>query len=250
MILPLSGCVQTAAPEQPLPGVTTSSPAPEPSVPEPAVAQPSSVPEPLEEELGAHWDEPLDGEPATADSALTNEELLDLLRLPATAPSSDRTCVPDQVEISILYVDAAAGTRFGYLTVENTSTTVCSVEGYPGFGARGQWGQKFLLKAEQRADTDDEGNPLGQVEVILRPGELAQAEMVWTGELAGAHSEPISLFAVQLAQDQEVIGLPVTREVMSDYDEVRVNSGLDISMLTTVRVGLLTAVTGDLFFRG
>ena len=202
-----------------------------------SISAPSSVPGPSEQDLGPGWDERGDGEVA-ADADLSPRELADLLRLPATATSTTSSCQPDDVALSLTFTDAAMGHRFGALRVENTSPETCSVQGYPGFGARGQWGSAFQLAAEQR-DPIDPGAT--QDEVMLAPGESAVANVEWTGELAGAESEPISLLVVQLTSDGEAIGHPVSAESSGDPSP---DTGIDISMMTTVRVGPLHAASG------
>ena len=114
--------------------------------------------------------------------------------------------------------------RYGTLAVTNTSASACTVSGYPGFGARGAWGHAFQLLAEQ-TDISPNGTPTGTPVVELAPGEAARASVEWTGELAGAESEPASSLVVQLAQGQ-----PARLVAPGDTD---------IGMLTTVRIGAL-----------
>lgn len=200
---------------------------------------PSRVGEPHESELGPGWDEEPDTAPEVADADLSAAELHDLLRLTATADSSPTSCAPDDVGLGLVFNDSAMGHRYGQLWVRNSSDMPCTIEGFAGFGARGEWGSKFLLTAEQvdplTANTD-------QVVLTLAPGEHAYADMEWTGELAGAVSEPMSLLIVQLAHDQDVIGHPVTGQYSSKADPAGsapgvFDEGIDIGMLTTVRVG-------------
>ena len=216
-----------------------------------APAAPSSVPEPLEGELGRGWDEEPEpppivgqelvssGEHAQPDSSLGTKELLDILRLPATAAASNSFCKPQDVDVSVQYADAATGSRYGLLWVQNTSDKDCTVQGYPGFGARGAWGSKFLFIAEQIDAITYEDPAAEQVAVTLAPGQFATANMTWTGELAGAYSEPISLFVVQLASNQVPIGIPVIQDFVGDGSQPQINSALDIGMLSTVSVGPL-----------
>ncbi len=76
--------------------------------------------------------------------------------------------------------------------------------------------------------------------------------MEWTGELAGAQSEPIDAFVVQLFRESdpyliEVTGLYSDRETPApDINGMSAaNTGIDISMLTTVRVGPLSSQSGS-----
>lgn len=201
-------------------------------------AAPSSVPGPSEQDLPPGWDEPGDGV-VTADADLTQEELRALLRLPATASSTDSSCLPEAVEVSLTFTDAALGHRFGVLEVVNASARECTVQGYPGFGARGAWGGTFQLVAEQRDPIDPSAT---QDEVLLAPGASAVASVEWTGELGGAESEPISLLVLQLTADGPVVAHPVSAEGAGDGAP---DSGIDISMMTTVRMGPLRAEQPD-----
>lgn len=203
-----------------------------------SLASPSSVPGPSEQDLAPGWDERGDGE-VMADADLGLQELAGILRLPATATSTATSCRPDDVALSLTFTDAAMGHRYGVLTVENTSPETCSVQGYPGFGARGEWGSTFQLAAEQRDPIDPAAT---QSEVMLAPGESAAANVEWTGELAGAESEPISLFVVQLTSDGEAIGHPVSAE---SSGALAPDTGIDIGMMTTVRIGPLRAENGS-----
>ena len=217
VVLALGGCADTADPS----GASTAAP---------STAAPSSVPGPAERDLAPGWDEQGDGD-VVADAELTQGDLADLLRLPATATSTSTSCRPETVELSLTFTDAAMGHRYGVLEVVNTSPVACSVQGYPGIGARGAWGSTFQLAAEQRDPIDEAAT---QDEVMLAPGASAVANVEWTGELAGAESEPISLLAVQLTADGEAIGHPVSAEStgMGEPD-----TGIDIGLMTTVRIG-------------
>ena len=199
---------------------------------EPSPAAPSSVPGPSEQDLGPGWDEKGDA-PVTPDAELTAADLAGMLRLPATAASTSTSCRPEAVTVSLMFSDAAMGHRYGVLKVVNDSSEACSVQGYPGIGARGGWGSTFQLAAEQR---DPIAPSATQDEVMLAPGGSAVANMEWTGELAGAQSEPISLLVVQLTTDGEVIGHPVSAESTGIPEP---DTGIDIGMMTTVRVGPL-----------
>lgn len=192
--------------------------------------------------------------PITADSDLTPQELTAALRVQATAQQHPEHCTPEEVSIELQAIDAALGHRFGSLTVTNTSTTPCTVQGYPGFGARGEWGNTFLLVAEQEningSPTDGPppaagpDNAADQPLITLSPGDSAYADVEWSGELGGAASEPISLFIVQLVDGETPYALPV----ISQYSEraaehpsvngvMEPNTGLDISFSTTVSIG-------------
>ncbi|MCG2801019.1 MAG: DUF4232 domain-containing protein [Cellulomonas sp.] len=155
--------------------------------------------------------------PIVPDSALTQQQLDALLLVAATGPDGAGGCPADAVTYAVQQLDAAAGHRYGTLTATNSSSATCTVAGYPGLGGRGTWGHT----ADWSMDRD--AAPDGSTVVTLAPGVAAIASLEWTGELAGADSERLSMLAVQLAQGQ-----PATS----------VNPGsTDIGMLTTVRIG-------------
>jgi hypothetical protein len=171
---------------------------------------------PAQPELPPGWDQPPDS-PIVPDSALTQDEVDALLQVTATGPDGAGVCPAGAVSYGVQQLDAAAGHRYGALTATNSSATPCTVAGYPGIGGRGTWGQTFTWSLEQVAEAD------GSAVVTLAPGGAATAALEWTGELAGADSERLSVLAVQLAQGQ-----PATL----------VHPGsTDIGMLTTVRIG-------------
>lgn len=192
------------------------------------------MPGPGEQDLAPGWDEQGDGE-MLPDADLTPDDLAGMLRLQATATSTSTSCRPEAVELSLTFTDAAMGHRFGVLEVVNSSSVACSVQGYPGIGARGAWGSSFQLAAEQRDPIDQAAT---QDQVMLAPGASAVANMEWTGELAGAESEPISLLVVQLSADGEAIGHPVSAEATGIGVP---DTGIDVGMMTTVRIGPLRA---------
>lgn len=216
---------------------------------------PTSVPEPLEQELGSGWDEkpePLERaggpiwvpDPDIPDAKLSTRDLLEHLRVPATAAATSVSCTLEDVEIGVQYYDAAAGSRYGQILVENISGKDCMVKGYPGIGARGEWGSKFLNVTEQVDAITYQEPSAPQLEVHLEPGQSAAANLVWSGELAGALSEPISLFVVQLATNQPAVGIPVSQEAEGGGAQAAINTALDVGMLTTVRVGPFLAEQG------
>ncbi len=191
------------------------------------------------DDLAPGWDEPRDGPAPTPDADLATAQLAEILRLPASAPETPETCAPDDVALTLTFTDAALGHRFGVLAVENVSEDPCTVEGYPGLGARGAWGATFLLDLEHRDPIDAQAEP---ATVTVAAGERAHANVEWTGELAGAASEPVSLLVVQLADGQDAVGHPISMDGASGEPD----TGIDIGMLTTVRVGPFYAAPGDL----
>lgn len=242
----LAGCASPTPDGPAPPGQDTTNTSPRP-IPPPSA--PSSVPEPHETDYPEHWDTPPDY-PITADKDLTEEDLLAALRISATAQPHPDHCTANDVRVTIQALDAALGYRLGSITVTNTSTTPCTVQGYPGFGARGEWGNTFLLVAEQHDPlhnpdpSSKQPDTTQQPVIVVDPGGSAQANMGWYGELAGAYSEPISLFIVQLVEGDT----PVTQPVTSPYSDKEQdatsanglpapNSSLDIGLTTSVEVG-------------
>src|SRR5699024_8962399 len=98
-----------------------------------------------------------------------------------------------------------------------------------------EWGNPFLILAEQDPIDSGDGSP-----VPLAPGGSASAPIRWTGALAGAHDERISMLVVQLAQDQAPLRVEpfISAESMAGGDSgTPHDASMDIGMLTTVRVG-------------
>lgn len=189
------------------------------------------------DDLAPGWDEPQDGPAPTPDADLATAQLAEILRLPASAPEAPESCAPDDVALTLTFTDAALGHRFGVLAVENVSEEACAVGGYPGLGARGAWGATFLLDVEHR----DPLEPARSSEAVtVAAGGRAHANVEWTGELAGAASEPVSLLVVQLAAGQDAVGHPISLDGPSGEPD----TGIDIGMLTTVRVGPFYAPDG------
>ncbi len=204
------------------------------SADEPPPAATPAATSPGADDLAPGWDEPPDSAEPTPDAALDASQLADIVRLPASAPATNESCAPDAVAVTLTFTDAALGHRFGVLAVENASAEACTVEGYPGLGARGAWGSTFLLDVEHRDPIHADAEP---TTVTVVPGERAQANVEWTGELAGAASEPVSLLVVQLATGQDALG----HAVSMDGPPGEPDTGIDIGMLTTVRVGPFSA---------
>jgi hypothetical protein len=141
------------------------------------------------------WDQPPDGPPPIPDSELSQDELAALVRTQASGPLVADACQPDQVELSLRGFDAAAGNRYTSLVVRNASANPCALRGSPGLGARGQWGNEFVL---------DEPNTVSGAEapdkIDLAPGAQAVAGLHWSNP-AGNDQEWISSLVVQLAPD-------------------------------------------------
>lgn len=192
------------------------------------------------DELPPGFDEVPDGE-ITPDSALSPAEVTALLRISASDTATPDSCRPDEMSVSIEGLDAAAGHRYARVVLTNVSSRTCTVSGFPGIGGRGEWGNVFELAAEHR---DPSASPATPTVVTLQPGAAGFANLEWTGELAGAESEKISLLVLQLAQGQDAFGVPAVGAVATDSGDL---SGqempLDIGILTTVRIGPVQATT-------
>lgn len=218
-----------------LAGCTESEPAPDPT----RTATPTSVPTPGEGVLTPGFDQETDSEIAP-DSTLTPQDITRLLRVKATDSGTSASCRPADVSVSVDNLDAAAGHRYGRLLLTNTSARSCSVTGFPGLGARGEWGNTFQIAADQREPRE---GVAAVHRVTLSPGLAAFANIEWTGELAGAESEKISMLAIQLSRNQEAFGIAAVGAVAADSGAQSGDSvPLDIGMLTTVRIGPLQQV--------
>lgn len=180
---------------------------------------------PGHEELAPDVDESPDGPPPKRDDALSADELTALLRTTASVRASGAHCGPDQVEVTLVGFDMAAGHRFTSLSVRNVSGEMCVVEGVPGVGVRGAWGRRFLPEVERGTSS------AAAVPVELLPGASATSLLEWTGELGGAESERASLVVVQLARGQVPVGVPA--RLVGDPADAE---PLDIGALTTLRL--------------
>ncbi|WGY02744.1 DUF4232 domain-containing protein [Nocardioides sp. QY071] len=211
----LSACtLEPGAEADPVPG-TTRAPVPEPS---------ATTAAPGHEELAPGWDESPDGPTPTPDVELDDAALTALLRTLATAAGPDH-CTADRVAVTLEGFDQAAGHRYSRLVVRNSGHEPCVVEGVPGVGARGAWGTTFVNEIGPGAS----GAPADPVR--LAPGEQATSDLEWTGDLAGAESEHVSLLVLQLARGQVPVALPA--RLAGDAADA---PPLDIGPLTTVRL--------------
>ena len=140
LVLALSGCVP--APSEPGPTGTT------PAVPVPQERSPAAVGEAHESVVPTGWDEPGDA-PVVPVQELDAEARRALLRVEASSDPVAGACTVDQLAASVRYTDAALGHRYGYIAVTNEGPEPCALRGYPGFGARGTWGNPFVNEVEQ-----------------------------------------------------------------------------------------------------
>ncbi len=179
---------------------------------------------PGHEELAPGWDESPDGEPPTPDNQLDAVALTALLRTRATA-SGPGHCAAEHVAVTLEGYDQAAGHRYSRIVVRNSGDDTCVVEGVPGLGARGAWGTTFVNEIGPGSSGSTDGP------VRLAPGERASSDLEWTGELAGASSEHVSLLVLQLARGQVPVAVPA--RLAEDSPGA---PPLDIGPLTTVRL--------------
>ncbi|GAA4079734.1 DUF4232 domain-containing protein [Nocardioides kongjuensis] len=203
LLLALSGCSGEAEP-----GARTPTGEPDGTTAPPGL-----------DEVSPGFDESPDGEPPVPDDQLEDAALTALLRTRATAYGGDH-CAAEQVEVSLEGYDQAAGHRYSRVVVRNTGDDACVVEGVPGVGARGAWGTTFVNEIGPGTG-DAPASP-----VLLSPGESAASGLEWTGDLAGAESEHVSLLVLQLARGQVPLAVPARIGVET----------LDIGPFTTIRL--------------
>ena len=182
----------------------------------------TSAPAPVDE-LPPGWDESPDGPPPEPDDALDDDELRALLRTRASAAATPAHCRADDVQGSLVGSDAAAGHRYSTIVLTNVSGRGCVVEGMPGIGVRGTWGQAFRVDVSPVTGAA-KGEP-----VTIGPRESASAPLEWSGALAGAEQERASILVVQLAKDQAPLRVPAA--VTGSADQV------DIGMESAVGIG-------------
>lgn len=169
-----------------------------------------------------------DGPAATPDNELTAAELSGLVRLPASEPAAAGSCTPDDLDLRLVGFDAAAGHRYSQIRATNIAAEECTLRGWPGLGFRGANGTAFALVAEHNATASDRVNavPHDPAEpVVLKPGGASTADIEWTGALAGAYDEHVSLIALQLATDG-----PAGSIIIPEDEPVDIGEG------TTVRI--------------
>lgn len=207
-------------------GCTSDSPEPMQSGGDSSVL-PLTAGQPSEGELEPGWDESPDGAPPVPVEELSDTDLHGMLRTRASAAASAETCAADEVEADLFGLDVAAGHRYTSLRVRNVSERSCELNGRPGIGARGQWGNAFKLTVEAATDYSDHRGP-----TVLAPGQEAVADIEWTGMLAGAPEEKAAALIVQLAGGQVPFAVPA--ELHGGPIE---NEPLDLGMLTTLKVG-------------
>lgn len=131
-----------------------------------------------------------DGPPPTPDDRLPTSALQALLR---TAASGKGTCSAAQLRLRLGGIDAALGHRYTTIRATNSSSTACTLVGYPGLGFRGEWGTAFPVAAERSSiELTGIGDEKPNQAVRLAPGQTAVAPLGWTGSLAGAYDEKAS----------------------------------------------------------
>lgn len=179
---------------------------PEPGAGAPVEPVATTAPPGLEE-VPPGYDQQPDGPPPPRDEDLDDAALTALLRTRASAAAADGHCTRDQVRIALEGYDSSLGHRYSRLVVRNTSAQSCVVEGVPGIGVRGAWGSRFVPEVKH-TDRGLDGEEVPAEPLRLEPGETASAGLEWTGDLAGAESEPASMLVVQLAQGQVPAAVP------------------------------------------
>ncbi len=131
-----------------------------------------------------------DGPSPTPDGELTVDDLMGLIRTPASGRSTAGSCMPDDVRLSLL----RRRHRYAQLTATNISGRTCELVGWPGIGVRGEWGTPLPVVAEHSTiQVDQVGVPPADSDtpVALAAGGHAVAEFEWTGALAGTRDEHV-----------------------------------------------------------
>lgn len=219
----LAGLVLTACTPTP---ALDSSPA---AVPSPTDRSPASVGQAQESEVPSRWDQPTTVQTPAAE--LAGEQRIELLRIPATADAGPDSCSAESTHASLGVVDPALGSRYAHLTLTNRGSQDCTLQGYPGVGARGAWDNPFVIEVEQVAltpafDHVQDASSFRPTAVQLAPGESAVVPFRYTGALGGADSEPLDALVLQLARDTAPVLVHGAPE-----------QAFDLSMFTTVYVG-------------
>ncbi|MFW6773259.1 DUF4232 domain-containing protein [Nocardioides sp. CPCC 205120] len=99
------------------------------------------------------------------------------------APAAGATCQPSQLSAAAGIVDAATGYRQTGITVTNTSTLPCVLDGFPGVDATGISGSDLTLV---RTDGTWNDPADGQARTVrLEPGAAAQVLVGWRGDQVG-----------------------------------------------------------------
>lgn len=188
----------------------------------------SSVGEAHESEVPAGVDEP-DDRPVLAFADLSQDERRALVRLPASEPGAAGACGPADVRAELRFDDAAAGHRYGTITLTGAADEPCRLQGYPGLGARGAWGHPFTPQVAQvpfGPGFQHGEEAMVATDLSLGPGRTAVVRLEWTGALGGAESEPLGDLVLQLQADQAPLRVAGADDAASD-----------IGAFSTLRVG-------------
>ncbi|WP_170219234.1 DUF4232 domain-containing protein [Nocardioides litoris] len=170
-------------------------------------------------------EDPQDG-PQVPDDRLDDRRLLALLRTRAASAATPETCGRVDLRAGLEGLDAASGHRFTSLVVRNVSSRTCAVEGRPGVGGRGLSGRTLRLHVSEGLDSSGHRGP-----VDLAPGEEAASLVEWTGELAGAETDRVSMLVFQVARGQAPLTVP--GRIAGDPAEAE---PIDIGPRSTVKV--------------
>ncbi len=128
-------------------------------------------------------------------------------------------CKAGLVTVSYRFTDAAAGTRFGLLTVRNAGASTCVLNGYPDLAFADEEGNNVRVRfAHGRWDgvTSEKPRP-----VRLQPGGSARAELRWHGD-AGAYDREVPTILV-------APWAGATRTELSDRFDVKNGSVVTVS---------------------
>lgn len=137
---------------------------------------------------------------------LPSEKLRELLTLLPDGRSQDPPCSGKDVAISFGEVNAALGTRFQSMIVENTSTHPCGLGARIGMGSATKAGEKLTPEADF-VTVDINAQELPVRGRVLQPGERAQIALKWSGSLVGNYEPHTEAFVIQFAENAEPFAL-------------------------------------------
>lgn len=137
------------------------------------------------------------------------------LSLFADAEIEQDACQPAHVDVQFTFIDAAASTRYGQIRLRNTGAEPCVIGGYPGFGATGNHQELLDIKVERSAG-DVNYQPVPTTPFTLAPQQETHADVVWSGELAGAQDSGAHRLATQITKSSPAVWVEVNDDDVAD----------------------------------
>ncbi|WP_156759612.1 DUF4232 domain-containing protein [Microbacterium karelineae] len=121
-----------------------------------------------------------------AKAETTEDDAVDIVTAPTSppaevaataAPDFPGRCAEDDVEVVILGVDAATGSRFLALEARNTSDMACELQGAPDLAFTDDAGDEILpvIVTSERVGS----GPAPDAPVTVAPGEAVRADLSW-----------------------------------------------------------------------